>query len=56
MRQPRREIINAIKAMPPRIVPPMTTPVSIEDMSSPVITRIVKSEWLRMFLGLSMVN
>ena len=56
MRQPRREITNVIKAMPPTIVPPMTTPVSTEEVTSTVITRIVKSEWHRMFLGFSMVN
>ena len=42
MRQPRRGITNAIKAMAPRIVPPMTAPVSVEGVASPVTIRIIK--------------
>ena len=56
MRQPRRGITNAIKAMLPKTVPPMTAPVSTEEVASHVIIRIVKSVWHRMFLGHNMVN
>ena len=45
MRQPRKGITNVIKAMMPRIVPPITVPVSTEEVVSPVIKRHT------MFLG-----
>ena len=49
MRQPRKRITNAVKAMMPRIVPPMTVPVSTEVVVLPVIIRLVKSAWLYVF-------
>jgi len=49
MRQPRKRITNAVKAMTPRIVPPMAVPVSTEVVVSPVIIRLVKSAWLYVF-------
>lgn len=47
MRQPRKGIINAIKAMTSRIVPPMTVPVSTKDLVSPVINGIQCVPWLQ---------
>ena len=52
MRQPRRRITNAIKAITPATVPPMTAPASTEEVASPVIVKVHG----RMFLGFSMVN